>query len=141
MWRVPYSGSSSQWNLRKMDILGTSVLFRGCPFFGGRDVWTIERQGVNSVYIVVRLSTLQSVHYQRFHCRLKRLSITLHRGTVGWLILMVSSLWLGIPRATPTGYHCTTSCRACVRFLMLRLPPVRREGVSEGVKLENKSGP
>ena len=26
------------------------------------------RQGVNSVSIVERLSTLQSVHYQRFHC-------------------------------------------------------------------------
>ena len=26
------------------------------------------RQGMNSVSIVGRLSTLQSVHYQRFHC-------------------------------------------------------------------------
>ena len=26
------------------------------------------RQGVNSLSIVGRLSTLQSVHYQRFHC-------------------------------------------------------------------------
>ena len=42
--------------------------FRGCPFFGGRNVWTIYRQGVNSLSIVGRLSTLQSVHYQRFHC-------------------------------------------------------------------------
>ena len=31
-------------------------LFRGCPFFGGRDVW---RQGVNSVSIVQRLSLLR----------------------------------------------------------------------------------
>ena len=45
-----------------MDTLGTSVLFRGCSFFGGRNVWTIiYRQGVNSVSIVGRLSTLQSV--------------------------------------------------------------------------------
>ena len=27
-----------------------------------------DRQGVNSMSIVGRLSTLQSVHYQRFHC-------------------------------------------------------------------------
>ena len=27
-----------------------------------------ERQGANSLSIVGRLSTLQSVHYQRFHC-------------------------------------------------------------------------
>ena len=52
-----------------MDTLeATRVLFRGCPFFGGRNVWTIYRQGVNSVSIVGRLPTLQSVHYQRFHC-------------------------------------------------------------------------
>ena len=38
-------------------------LFRGCPFFGGRNVWSVYRQGVNR-----GLSTLQSVHYQRFHC-------------------------------------------------------------------------
>ena len=35
--------------------------------FGGRNVWTIYRQGVNCLSIVGRLSTLQSVHYQRFH--------------------------------------------------------------------------
>ena len=59
-----------QWNLQIMDTLGTGIcqLFRGCPFFGGRNVWTIYRQGANSVSIVGRLSTLQSVHYQRFHC-------------------------------------------------------------------------
>ena len=42
-------------------------LFRSCPFFGGRNVWTTGG-GVNSLSIVGRLSTLQSVHYQRFHC-------------------------------------------------------------------------
>ena len=36
--------------------------------FGGRNVWTVYRQGVNCLSIVGRLSTLQSVHYQRFHC-------------------------------------------------------------------------
>ena len=34
---------------------------------GGRNVWTIYRQGVKSLSIVGRLSTLQSVHYQRFY--------------------------------------------------------------------------
>ena len=32
------------------------------------EVWTIYRQGANSLSIVGRLSTLRSVHYQRFHC-------------------------------------------------------------------------
>ena len=36
-------------------------LFRGYPFFGGRNVWTI-----NSLSIVGGLSTLQSDHYQRY---------------------------------------------------------------------------
>ena len=30
-----------------------------------------NRQGVNSLSIVARSSTLQSVHYQRFHCNRK----------------------------------------------------------------------
>ena len=38
---------------------------------------------MNSVSIVVRLSTLQSVHYQRFHCILKRLNHLAQRN--GWL--------------------------------------------------------
>ena len=33
-----------------------------------QNVWTKYRQVVNSLSIVGRLSTLQSVHYQRFHC-------------------------------------------------------------------------
>ena len=37
-----------------------SPLFRGCPFFIGRNVWA-------GLSIVGRLSTLLSVHYQRFH--------------------------------------------------------------------------
>ena len=40
-------------------IFGTSIfpLFRGCPFFRGRNVY---RQGANSLSIVGRLSTLRS---------------------------------------------------------------------------------
>ena len=118
-----HSGTSEKWTHWGRAFYSEVVPSLEVEMYGGK--------GLNSVSIAVRLSTLQSVHYQRFHCRLKRLSITLHRGTVGWLILMVSSLWLGITRATPTGYHCTTSCRARVRFLMLRLPPARREGGGE----------
>ena len=52
-----------------MDTLGTSILsiVRRLSLVGGRNVLTIFRQGVNSVSIVGRSSTLQSVHYQRFH--------------------------------------------------------------------------
>ena len=42
--------------------------FVHCPFFGGRNVWAIYRQGANSLSIVGRLSTVRSVHYRRFHC-------------------------------------------------------------------------
>ena len=47
-----------QWNVRIMDTLGTAFcpLFRGCPFFRGRHVWTIYA-GANSVS-----------NYLRFHC-------------------------------------------------------------------------
>ena len=49
-----------QWNLRIMDTLGTSIcpLFRGCPFFGGRNVKSTHREGANSLSIVGRLSTV-----------------------------------------------------------------------------------
>ena len=59
--------------------VGMSIcsLFRDCPFFGGRNVWTIYRQGMNSLSTVGRLSTLQSVHYQRFHCIPTRYSCSL----------------------------------------------------------------
>ena len=43
--------------------------------FGGKNVWTIIRQGVNSLSIVGRLSTLQSAHYQRFHCSCNACSV------------------------------------------------------------------
>ena len=45
----------------------------------------LERQGANSLSIVGRLSTIQSVHYQRFHCILshvhggQNLPIVIHR--------------------------------------------------------------
>ena len=57
-----YSGTSEE-----RTIWGQAFcpLFRGCLFFRGRNVY---RQGVNSVSIVGRLSILQSVRYQRFHC-------------------------------------------------------------------------
>ena len=55
-----------QWNFQIMDTLEMSVLSI-VQFFRGRNAWT-NRQGVNSVSIVGRLPTLQSVHYQRFHC-------------------------------------------------------------------------
>ena len=53
-----------------MDKLGTSILsiVQRLSFFRGGNVWSIYRQGVNSLSIVGRLSTLQSVHYRRFHC-------------------------------------------------------------------------
>ena len=39
-----------QWNLSIMDTVGTSILsiVRGCPFVGGRNVWTVNgrRQAV-----------------------------------------------------------------------------------------------
>ena len=44
-----------------MDKLGTSILSivqRGCPFFGGRNVWATFMLGTNSLSIVGRLSTL-----------------------------------------------------------------------------------
>ena len=47
-----------------MDTFGTSILsvIQGLSRLRG------GREGVNSVPIVGRLSILQSVHYQRFHC-------------------------------------------------------------------------
>ena len=47
-------------------------LFRGCPFFGGRNVWTIYRLGVS---MVGRLSAIRSVHCWRFHCTRESLSV------------------------------------------------------------------
>ena len=41
-----------QWNLRIMDTLGTSIclLFGGCPFVGGRNVWTVNGRGKQFVH-------------------------------------------------------------------------------------------
>ena len=53
-----YSGTS--------DMLGRafSPLFRGCPFIGGRNVWTGGEQYVHCREVVHS----QSVHYFMFHC-------------------------------------------------------------------------
>ena len=44
-----------------------------------------NRQGANSLSIVGRLSTLQSVHYRRFHCN------HLHRVIIVLLLCYVST--------------------------------------------------
>ena len=58
-----------QWNLRIMDKLGMSILSIVKRLSLRREkCMDNNRQGVNSMSIVERLSPTQSVPYQRFHC-------------------------------------------------------------------------
>ena len=65
----PFFRGRNVWKIYRQGVNCLSIVQRlGSPFFRGRNVRTIYRQGVNCLSIVGRLSTLQSVHYQRFHC-------------------------------------------------------------------------
>ena len=97
-----------QWNLRTLDMLGTSVLsiihirrlslLRKFSNIHAYSCW----QGARCLSIVGRLSALQSVHYRRFHC-------IGHQPCGCWCVLV---LGISLPQSpTPSFAHFFMSFR------------------------------
>ena len=61
---IPFFRGRNVWTIIGRGANSLSII----PFFRGRNVWTIIGRGANSLSVVGRLSTLRSVHYQRFRC-------------------------------------------------------------------------